>query len=271
MNNRVINLLNCLKKTTPWAFRHLIFSLILAGIVSILIFGVWFPAPFGEISGGFALFALILGVDIVCGPILTLLLLHPSKSFKARAVDLILILFIQLGALIYGLHSLSLARPLALVFEVDRFRVITLADITDSDMAQAPAWVQPWGVAPPKILSIRTATSGVDKIRNVNSSLQGVETSQRPNWWQDYSVSVPKTKERSQPLSVLEQLNPEKTYAIQLAAVNAALNPEVGETNSPNKLRWLPLVGRQTLDWVVLIDPETARIRGYVKANGFAF
>ncbi len=272
MKNRFINTVaNYFKTTAPWALRHLIFSLVLAGIASVFVFGIWFPAPFREISGGLALFTLILSVDIVCGPILTLILLHPSKSFKARAVDLTLIAFIQLGALIYGLHALSLARPLALVFEVDRFRVITLADITDSDLAQAPSWVKPWGFTPPQILSIRTATSGAEKFDNVNSSLQGVEPSQRPIWWQEYAVSVPKVKERSQPLSVLEQINPEKIHIIQLAAANAALKPEAGETNSPNTLRWLPLVSRQTMDWVVLIDPETARIRGYIKANGFAF
>ena len=37
----------------------------------------------------------------------------------------------------------------------------------------------------------------------------------------------------------------------------------------PAALRWLPLVSRRATDWVVLLDPVTARVRGYVHLDGF--
>ncbi len=262
-------LIRRLAETLPWAFRHLLLSLVLAGLTALLVFGVWFPTPYREISGGLALFMLVLGVDVVCGPLLTLLLLHPSKSRKALRVDFALIACVQLGALAYGLHTLSHARPLAVVFEVDRFRVVAFADILEADLANAPAWVRPWGFESPQVLGTRTARTGLEKLGSVDASLQGVEPSQRPSWWQDYALSVPGAKERSQPLVVLEQLNPERIHRIQTAAALAAQEPQPGETSSPNALRWLPLVSRQTMDWVVLLDPVTARIRGYVHADGF--
>lgn len=255
--------------TAPWASRHLVLSLLLAALIAWLVFGIWFPTPYLEISGGLILFTLILGVDIVCGPLLTLLLLHPSKSRRAMAVDIVLIACLQLGALIYGLHVLSHARPLAIVFEVDRFRAISYADIQTSDLANAPAWVRAWGLSPPRVLGIRTARSSEEKIDSVNASLQGVEPSQRPNWWQDYALSTYAVKERAQPLALLQKLNPGRIHAIQSAAAKAAKNPENGEVTSPNALLWLPLVSRRSLDWVVFLDPETARIRGFVHADGF--
>lgn len=239
-------------------------------MTGLLVFGVWYPAPFREISGGMALFVLMLGVDVVCGPVLTLLLLHPSKSRRALVVDMTLIASVQLGALGFGLHTLSHARPVAVVFEVDRFRVVSYADIQEADLTNAPDWVLPWRFEPPRVLGARTARSGVEKLDSVDASLQGVEPGQRPDWWQDYAQSAARAKERSLPLEVLQQLNPAQVHRIQTAAAQAALAPQANETNSPNALRWLPVVSRQTMDWAAFIDPVTGRVRGYVHASGFA-
>lgn len=262
-------ILTRLAETLPWALRHLLLSILVAALTAILVFGTWFPQPYREISGGLALFVLMLGVDVVCGPLLTLLLLHPAKSRKALAVDIALIACVQLGALAYGLHVLSQARPLAVVFEVDRFRVVAMADIPEADLPSAPAWVRAWGFEPPRVLSTRTARTGAEKLDNLDASLQGVELGQRPDWWQDYALSAPSVRDRALPLEVLQQLNAGRIHLIQTAAAQAAQAPQAGETNSPNALLWLPLVSRQAMDWVVLLDPATLRIRGYVHADGF--
>lgn len=269
MTTRNFPLLTRLVETLPWALRHLLLSLVLAALTAALVFGMWFPVPHRELSGVLVLFLLILCVDVMCGPLLTLLLLHPSKSRHSLMVDAALIACVQLGALAYGLHSLSLARPLAVVFEADRFRVVAYADIQEVDLPKAPGWVRPWGFEPPRVLGTRRARTGAEKIDSVNASVQGVEPGQRPDWWQDYALSTPKVLERAHALELLQQINPSKIHHIQVAAAQAALAPEVGETSSPNALRWLPLVSRQAMDWVVLLDPVTARIRGYVQANGF--
>lgn len=269
MTTRNLPLLTRLVETLPWAWRHLLLSLVVAALTAVLVFGMWFPEPHRAISGGLVLFALILCVDVVCGPLLTLLLLHPSKSRLALVVDVALIACVQLSALAYGLYSLSMARPLAVVFETDRFRVVTYADVQEVDIPKAPAWVRLWGFRAPQVLGTRSARTGAEKIDSVQASVQGVEPGQRPDWWQDYALSVPKVLERAHALEELQQLNPEKIYQIQVAAAQAALAPEASETNSPNALRWLPLVSRQGMQWVVLLDPVTARIRGYVQADGF--
>ena len=269
MSTAALPVFTRLADTLPWALRHLLLSVLVTMPIALLVFGVWFPMPYREISGGLVLFALMLGVDVVCGPILTLLLLHPSKSRKALAVDVALIAIVQLGALAYGLHALSQARPLAVVFEVDRFRVVAFADILESDLATAPTWVQPWGLEPPRVLGTRVARTGMEKLGSVDASLQGVESGQRPDWWQDYALSIPSVRERAQPLALLQQLNPGRIHAIQAAAGQAAKAPQASETSSPNAMLWLPLVSRQSMDWVILLDPESLRIRGFVHADGF--
>jgi hypothetical protein len=144
-----------------------------------------------------------------------------------------------------------------------------MADIPEADLPSAPAWVRAWGFEPPRVLSTRTARTGAEKLGNVDASLQGVELGQRPDWWQDYALSVPSVRDRALPLELLQQLNAGRIHLIQTAAAQAAQAPQAGETNSPNALLWLPLVSRQAMDWVVLLDPATLRIRGYVHADGF--
>lgn len=270
MRLKTFSLIARLRATLPWAARHFLLSLSIAGLTALLVFGVWYPAPYREISGGLALFTLLLGVDVVCGPLLSLLLLHPSKSRLALSVDMALIAGVQLGALAFGLHTISLARPIALVFEVDRFRVVSYADIQEEDLVAAPAWVHPWRFDSPRVLGTRTARSGIEKLDSVDASLQGVEPSQRPDWWLDYSLTSDRAKERSLPLDLLLQLNPGKVHRIQMAAAHAALSAKAGEASSPHTLRWLPMVSRQTMDWAVFMDPWTGRVRGFVHASGFA-
>ncbi|HGH6987606.1 TPA: fimb protein, partial [Neisseria meningitidis] len=67
-------------KTVPrWRFAlksagwHLLISLSVAGLAALLVFKVWYPYPYAELTGGLSLYQLVVAVDIVCGPLLTLI------------------------------------------------------------------------------------------------------------------------------------------------------------------------------------------------------
>lgn len=248
---------------------HLVLSFIVAGSTAILVFLGWFPHPFRDLAGGTQLFWMIAAVDVVCGPLLTWVLFKPEKSRVALAVDLSLIVLIQVSALAYGLHTLSYARPLAVIYEVDRFRVVSFADLAESDLMLAPTWVAPWGFTQPRVMGVRSSTTLDEKLANLDASLQGVEPSQRPSWWQDYALNRAQVLARSRPLEELRKKHPTYQELIDTALAKALSVAETGETSDSEALRWLPLVSRRTMNWVVLIDPVTARIRGYVPVDGF--
>lgn len=259
-----------LRLSAPWALRHLLLSVAIGGLIAFLMVRLWFPQPFLNITGGWKLFFLIVMADVVCGPILTLLLIYPDKSRVAKFVDIALIFTVQLAALCYGIFSLSQARPIAMLFEVDRFRIISYADIDNSNPKIIPKWVNAWSFEPPRFIGIRSARSPQEKAESIEASLQGVEPSQRPNWWQEYELSVPQIKSRALPLDVLLALNPKLIDRIQSSAAQAA-NGVVSrqEAVRPAELLWLPVVSRMSMDWVAFVDPHTGRIRGYVQADGF--
>lgn len=266
-NSRIVTRLQA---AAPWALRHLAISSVVGGLVALLVLGLWFPQPYLDISGGWRLFFLIIFVDVVCGPTLTLLLIHPKKSRRALWVDIALIFVVQMGALSYGIYSLSQARPIALLFEVDRFRVVSYADIDTSLPESIPDWVGVLRFESPRILGIRSAKNSQEKAESVDASLQGVEPGQRPNWWQAYELSIPQVKSRAMPLNILLTLNPQSTERIQHSAAKAAEQVN-GQQKAlkPEELLWLPVVSRMSMGWIAFVDPLSGRIRGYVEADGF--
>lgn len=251
------------------AALHLGVSALIAAAIGLLVVKIWFPFPFGELAGGLRLLWVIVAVDVICGPALMLLLYNPSKTRRALAVDITLIVGLQAAALGYGAHTLAQARPLALVFEVDRFRVVSYADIPAASLSAVPAWATPWSLGSPRVLAIRRAASLDEKISSVFGSLAGVEPSVQPDWWQDYSLAHPDVQARARPLEDLRKAYPEKLLLINQAADKSAQHPERGEAEDSNLLLWLPLVGRRSMDWIVFIDPQTYRIRGYIQLDGF--
>ena len=60
------------------ALVHLSGSLLVAVMAASLVFGLWYPYPYRELSGGRDLFFLVVAVDVVCGPLLTLVLFNPA-------------------------------------------------------------------------------------------------------------------------------------------------------------------------------------------------
>ena len=110
---------------------------VVAALAATLVLGVWFPAPYRSLAGGLHLFWLVVIVDVVCGPLLTAVLYNPRKSRRELTLDLSLVALVQLAALIYGLYSVALARPVALVHEVDRFVAVTQAQIDPAELQQA--------------------------------------------------------------------------------------------------------------------------------------
>lgn len=248
---------------------HLLLSTGVLVLVASLVFAIWFPPPLGQLAGGMRLFWTIVGVDLVCGPLLTLLLYRTTKTRLALAVDFSLIALLQLAALGYGLHTLAHARPLAQVFEVDRFRLVSYADIAEPDLPNLPSWAQPWGTGAVKTLGLREAASASERLQSFGASLSGVDAGQWPSRWQDYALNRNQVMERSKPLAALRTAHPTYAEVIDKAVAEAMNNIQPGETREVDQLRWLPLVSRSSLDWVVLLDPISLRIRAYAPLDGF--
>jgi hypothetical protein len=240
---------------------HLLLSFFVVGMAAVLVFGIWYPAPYSELLGGKNLFLLIAVVDLVCGPLLTAILFNPEKSFKTLMVDLGLVALIQISALMYGLYSVASARPVYLVFQVNDFRAIAATEVDINDLSNAPVPLQslPW--LGPRAIGTRSPIDAAERMSAMQFALGGLEISLRPSWWQDYSLNRTEVLKSAKPINMLIERQPTKKKTLDSAIT------KTGFTES--SLLWVPLVSRQSMDWVVLVDKTTAEIRGFAHVDGY--
>ena len=110
--------------------------LLICGLIALTVLAVmlymWYPQPYFEALGGKRLLMILLGVDLTLGPLITLIIYNPKK--KRLKFDLTVIAFLQLAALAYGVSVLFEARPVYLVFTIDRFEVVSAQDLMTEEM-----------------------------------------------------------------------------------------------------------------------------------------
>lgn len=249
-----------LKFALTYAVRHVLLSSAVACLVAAWVFGLIYPAPYRAMLGVGYLFLLILAVDVVCGPILTLILASPKKSVRERWLDFSLIGVVQMAALIYGLHSVWAARPVILAFEVDRLVVATANEVQTQELPQAMPGLQRlpwWGV---RAVNTRKPQGGDEFLRSLDEQLHGVSPAMRPEWWLPWETAKPSMAERAKPLSSLLARRPQDAVTLQAAAQRTGLPTE--------SLRYLPLTSSKTLDWVALLNGELNLV-GWAPVDGF--
>ncbi len=242
------------------ALRHLGLSALVAVLAAVLVFMVWYPDPLALIVGVGRIYFILLTVDVICGPLLTLILASPHKPRRELLLDISLIVFIQLAALGYGLHAVANARPVAVVFEKDRFVVVRASELEHANFASAlpPFNTLPW--TGPHWVGIRNARDNNDYLNSLELSLQGLGPSLRPDWWQPYEHSVPELIQRSPPLSNLIDRFPEH---------KATILETVGNTSHTlESLRYLPMVTANATDWTAVIN-EQGKLVGALKLDSF--
>lgn len=244
------------------ALIHLGASALIAAMVAFLVFKLWYPYPYRALTGGLQLFATLVCVDLVCGPLFTLILANPKKSKKELTLDLSLVVLIQLAALAYGLHAVKQARPVIVSFEQDRMAVVTEAEIDQDDLSNAPEGMQKLPLVGITYVSIRKAQSEKEFFESVNLSMQGIEPSLRPSWWRPLEEARPVIKSK---MTALAQIDAGKLEN----EAQKKLNKAVAETQlPPEALYFLPLTSKYTQGWIVLLNQE-ADFVGYAEINGF--
>lgn len=242
------------------ASLHFLASLFLATLAAALVFGVWYPYPYRELAGGRELFLLVVAVDVICGPVLTLIMYSPTKPRSELGRDLGIVILIQLAALGYGLHVVWQARPVYLVQEVDRFKIIALPELEAMEVAKLPGGLQPRWMDGPRTVAIRDPKDVEERNKVVLESAQGGrDYAERAEFFLPYEGDAAlKSLKRAKPLSVFLQKQPSQNAAASALAAEKRLDMA--------QLYYLPVVGRQ--DWVAVLDAQ-GQIQGFLKGDGF--
>lgn len=240
---------------------HLLASLVVASIAAVLVFMVWYPYPYREVAGGSGLFRLIVAVDVVLGPLLTLIVFNRAKPRKELWRDLSVIAVLQLAALGYGLWTMYQVRPVYLVHEVDRFKVVTPLDIDLAELSQAKPEFQRLPLHGIRVIGVRAAHDGAERLNDITSGLAGKDISAMPGRWQELDAdNQAQIRARARDVAFLRARTKDSGQALDRVIAAAGLTPE--------QVIALPLVS-QRYDWTVLMDRRDLRIIGYLPIDAF--
>ena len=240
---------------------HLALSALVAALAGLLVFALWYPYPYREISGGRELFLLVVSVDIVLGPLITFLVFNLAKPRRELRRDLAIVVLLQLAGLAYGLWTVQLARPVHMVFEYDRFRVVHQVDIPLELVDQVPVGIELAPLRGPTMLTLRPLRSMQEGTELTLAALQGVHLSARPHLWQRYEAGRAQVLGAARPATQLKSRFPQRA-----AEIDAALRESGREAAA---VAYLPLVARKSEPWTVLLDATTAEVIGFLPLDSF--
>jgi hypothetical protein len=185
---------------------HLSGSALVALTSAALVFLVWYPVPLAAAAGVTSIFLILLTVDVVVGPVITMLVFNLKKPELKR--DLLIVLLLQLGALAYGLHTVFIARPVYLVFAADRFDMVYANEMTSEKLARVkdPRFQSlPLG-RPEFIAAKRPADAKARADLLIGALTGGDDLAQSPQYY------LPLSEQKSQLLSRLQPLDKLKGY-----------------------------------------------------------
>lgn len=242
---------------------HLSMSLVIGAILAILVFRVWYPHPLSLLLGTREVFLILLCVDIVCGPFLTLILFNPDKSRRARYVDIATVVSLQLVAVLYGLCVVFNARPVFVAFEGDRFRVVQAQDVFMANPEDNHQKNKLIGLFGPVYIGTRLLESNdPEYLVSIRLALEGVHPSFRPERWEALDNQKVHLLSVLKPISSLVNINPEQRGLLEESIKASGL--------TSRQLGYLPLVAKDQTNWIQLVCKDTGKPISILNIDGWA-
>jgi hypothetical protein len=140
---------------------HLGLSAVIYIVLLYLIVFVWYPQPYFGADGGWQGVRLITGVDLVLGPLLTLIVFKAGKPGLKR--DLSLIALLQIAALVWGTWIVHGQRTVMVTYAAGNFYAINGEEVRNAG-GKAPA-IAAQATHPPAYALVRLPTDKKERTR----------------------------------------------------------------------------------------------------------
>jgi len=239
------------KRVTRWQASglHLLISIAIAVAVVALMLSVWYPGPLFEASGGNDLLIILIGVDVVIGPLITLVIFRAGKP--GLKFDLAAIAALQISALTYGMHAVYLARPAFIVFVADQFQVASAAQLDPEELVKAkyPEFRQP-PLDGPMLAFAVLPTDPLELRGFAMVGLAGHDLQEFPRLFVPYAERTTEVLAKSWTLARMRQGEPQAAKIVDAWLAQSKIREA--------DVRYVPLRARRA--WLaVLIDAKTAQ------------
>lgn len=238
---------------------HLLISIVVVSTAIILIVFLWYPDIYAQTENFYAILWLIAGVNICLGPVLTAIVFKPQK--KSLKFDLSVIALLQISALIYGLNILFVARPVFIVFNIDRLTVVSAVGIPDNELKKAPKNYQTFSYSGPVLVGSQLPDNPKERSRLLNISISShIDLPQLPQYYVPFAQITDEVKKSLKSLDSLTKRKPELKPLIASALQDLNI--------SENEVGFLPVLAKSH-DSIALVQRNNAQIIKYLAIDSW--
>jgi hypothetical protein len=227
---------------------HLLFSALIAFALFCAFWFVIYPAPLFVAAGGVGIFLIMLGVDVIVGPLLTFAVFNKKK--KSLRLDLLVIVIFQVIALIYGLSTLWGGRPVYVVSLGPRFDLIQASEIPIENLEYAKVNLPVWG---PKWVATQKPTDAKRKQHITDSIFAGLDYGHFPELFVEMGSNRDEVMKFAEPVTNLVKYNAGREHQISEWFVKHDIDP--------SRVVFQGLKARAH-DMTVLLDKNTGTVLG---------
>ena len=247
-------------------FKALSLHLLASGIALTLILGGlylgWYRWPGWYLADVTEVVAVLIGVDLIVGPLLTCVIADPNKARRELVRDVAAIAAIQLFALAYGTWSLWNGRPLYYAFSEDVLQLVQAYDIDGEQLARARrehAEFLPHWYSLPRWIWAPLPADPAEHDRIVAAAISGgADVISMPQYYRPWESGIPSLKAQ------LKQLDEQKYLSgVDKKALQGRLQAEGFATDQANTLAFTGR-GRPLL---AVFDPTSAKILAIFKVR----
>jgi len=243
-----------LSRFQAFAIHVIISSTILGAFLSIVFF-IWYPQPFFVVEGLMQIVWVLVGVDVVLGPALTLVVFKSGKPGLRR--DLSIIAGIQILGFIYGAHTFFVERPaFAVMFDSDYFDVIPASDMKDLNKIDPALGFS--SIGGPLIVFVESPTE-ISELKGILEDMKqgGAYIDRRPEFYRPLKGFINRKFEYSRDLDDIQK-KPGNEIQIR------QFKEEYGDRISD--FAYFPIIGKAT-SRVLVIDRNTEDVIDYIDVN----
>lgn len=242
---------------------HLVASFCALTLVLGSMYFGWYRWPGWYLTNVLHVVGILVLVDLVLGPSLTLIIANPRKSRREFARDIGVIVTVQVAALIYGTATLWMGRPLYYTFSADSLELVQASDLHKNEIergrrenpALAPYWysLPRWVWAP-----LPSDPSAAAKIME-GATFGDTDVIQMPRYFKSWDEGVSALRNQLKAVDDIRYLNKYNKQKVKAQMLRRGLAPDARDAiiwwGGPGRL--VAVLDPATLQIKALLDPDS--------------
>ncbi len=242
-------------------FRLKAFGLHLLGsasVLSLILGGLylgWYHWPGWHLTDVTQVVTVMVGVDVVLGPLLTFIVASASKPRRVFMRDIAVIVVVQLVALIYGSMSLWNGRPLYYAYSEGVLQLVQAYDIDAEQLAvgrrQNPALAPHWYSLPRWIWAPLPQDSDARQTIVTSAITGGDDVISMPQYFKPWEQGVPELRKQLKKMDDVAYFAPSEKKKLKERMRAAGFDTD--------QLNSMPLTGRGH-PLLAVFDPASVKL-----------